>query len=283
MAEWAARIVISYLVCPADGVDLTDEAEVRRLVRLFVLPGIRALGELRHGDGSGHAARRTARVTYFQPNHGQHQRGSIMTEQMRETADIIGRDEINDLEAIISVVNTDVDEERHGVAFGLRHHLHLGLREGSAPQARQAVREGQEGPVERPDRPPVGDRGRPGAAGRRQRRRQRRPRRGSRRERDVAGTLGRQGVDPVRRGEPELDAVAVHARRAGCARVHGQDRGVGAVDRRQVLRGHPGDGRSPARRGLRQVPRRQAVGSLPDQRPPADCCSTTSSPTAAGT
>jgi len=38
-----------------------------------------------------------------------------MTEQMRETVDIIGRDDINDLEAILSVVNTDVDEERHAV------------------------------------------------------------------------------------------------------------------------------------------------------------------------
>ena len=43
VAEWAARIVVSYLVCPADGVDLTDGAQVRRLVRMFVLPGIRAL------------------------------------------------------------------------------------------------------------------------------------------------------------------------------------------------------------------------------------------------
>jgi AcrR family transcriptional regulator len=43
VAEWAARIVVSYLVCPADGVDLTDAGHVRRLVRLFVLPGIRAL------------------------------------------------------------------------------------------------------------------------------------------------------------------------------------------------------------------------------------------------
>jgi hypothetical protein len=43
VAEWAARIVVSYLVCPADGVDLTDVGHVRRLVRLFVLPGIRAL------------------------------------------------------------------------------------------------------------------------------------------------------------------------------------------------------------------------------------------------
>jgi len=43
VAEWATRIVVSYLLCPADGVDLTDAADVRRLVRLFVLPGIRAL------------------------------------------------------------------------------------------------------------------------------------------------------------------------------------------------------------------------------------------------
>ena len=38
-----------------------------------------------------------------------------MTQQMRETADIIGREDINDLEAILSVVNTDVDEALHGV------------------------------------------------------------------------------------------------------------------------------------------------------------------------
>jgi len=43
VAEWAARIVVSYLLCPADGVDLTDTGQVRRLVRTFVLPGIRAL------------------------------------------------------------------------------------------------------------------------------------------------------------------------------------------------------------------------------------------------
>jgi AcrR family transcriptional regulator len=43
VAEWAARIVVSYLSCPADGVDLTDASDVRRLVRQFVLPGIRAL------------------------------------------------------------------------------------------------------------------------------------------------------------------------------------------------------------------------------------------------
>lgn len=39
VAEWATRIVLSHLLNPADGVDLTDEARVRRLVRTFVLPG----------------------------------------------------------------------------------------------------------------------------------------------------------------------------------------------------------------------------------------------------
>ena len=41
-AEWVARIVISYVSCPADGVDLADEQSVRRLVRSFVLPGLRS-------------------------------------------------------------------------------------------------------------------------------------------------------------------------------------------------------------------------------------------------
>jgi hypothetical protein len=38
-----------------------------------------------------------------------------MTEQMRETVDIIGRDDVNDMEAILSVVNTDVHEQLHAV------------------------------------------------------------------------------------------------------------------------------------------------------------------------
>jgi AcrR family transcriptional regulator len=41
-AEWIGRIVISYVSCPADGVDLADEQSVRRLVRTFVLPGLRS-------------------------------------------------------------------------------------------------------------------------------------------------------------------------------------------------------------------------------------------------
>lgn len=42
-AEWAARIVVSYLICPDRDVDLTEEPDVARLVSTFVLPGIQAL------------------------------------------------------------------------------------------------------------------------------------------------------------------------------------------------------------------------------------------------
>lgn len=40
VAEWAARILLSYASCPSEGVNLGDEASVRRLVRTFILPGL---------------------------------------------------------------------------------------------------------------------------------------------------------------------------------------------------------------------------------------------------
>ena len=44
-AEWAARIVLSYVCTPGEShVDIADEASVRRLVRAFVLPGLLARG-----------------------------------------------------------------------------------------------------------------------------------------------------------------------------------------------------------------------------------------------
>jgi AcrR family transcriptional regulator len=42
-AEWATRIVISYLACPHEEMDLTDPVAVRHLVATFVVPGIQAL------------------------------------------------------------------------------------------------------------------------------------------------------------------------------------------------------------------------------------------------
>jgi hypothetical protein len=42
-AEWAVRIVLSYLNDPEPGTDLADPDDTRALVRTFVLPGILAL------------------------------------------------------------------------------------------------------------------------------------------------------------------------------------------------------------------------------------------------
>jgi AcrR family transcriptional regulator len=42
VAEWVTRIVISYAASPSATVDVADTESVRRLVRSFVLPGIRA-------------------------------------------------------------------------------------------------------------------------------------------------------------------------------------------------------------------------------------------------
>jgi AcrR family transcriptional regulator len=42
-AEWAARIVLTYLGSPSPDVDLTSTADVSHMVQRFVLPGIQAL------------------------------------------------------------------------------------------------------------------------------------------------------------------------------------------------------------------------------------------------
>jgi len=41
-AEWLARVVLTYVFNPADGVALSDPVAARRLVRTFVLPGLLA-------------------------------------------------------------------------------------------------------------------------------------------------------------------------------------------------------------------------------------------------
>ena len=40
LAEWVARLVLSYTLCPSDTHDLSSPDDVRRLVRTFVLPGV---------------------------------------------------------------------------------------------------------------------------------------------------------------------------------------------------------------------------------------------------
>jgi AcrR family transcriptional regulator len=39
-AEWAARVLVFFCVCPPPGVDLTDDASARTVVTTFLLPGL---------------------------------------------------------------------------------------------------------------------------------------------------------------------------------------------------------------------------------------------------
>jgi len=80
---------------------------------------------------------------------------------MANYEDLIGREDLDDIEAILSVVNNRC---RRGHPYGEGQRgsdLHVGLREGAAPGAEQAVREGQDVAVERRDRSALGARGRP--------------------------------------------------------------------------------------------------------------------------
>ena len=43
VAEWAARLVLSYSMAPTAEVDMTDQASTHRLVQTFVLPGLLSL------------------------------------------------------------------------------------------------------------------------------------------------------------------------------------------------------------------------------------------------
>ena len=73
---------------------------------------------------------------------------------------LIGRADVNDVDAILAITNTDVDEVVHAVRVERRRDLHVGLR--TVPRAAvEAVREGEDVAVER-ERPAVGHAGGPG-------------------------------------------------------------------------------------------------------------------------
>ena len=80
---------------------------------------------------------------------------------MATNEEMIGRDDLNDLEAILAITNTDVDEVIHAVKANADA-IFTWDYERSRPAARQAVREGQDVAVERRDRPRLVDRRRPG-------------------------------------------------------------------------------------------------------------------------
>ncbi len=61
MAEWATRIVLSYVIAPSTTTDLSDPVSTTRLVETFLMPGIRALnGDLADTASPVHRARRSS-------------------------------------------------------------------------------------------------------------------------------------------------------------------------------------------------------------------------------
>ena len=85
------------------------------------------------------------------------------------------------------------------------------------------------------------------------------------------GVVGQHVRRAQRRSPPALRGLAlqpVHARRAGCADLHGQDRADGARRRLEVLRGDPGHRRGAPRRGLQPLPAREGAARLPAQPAP---------------
>ena len=102
--------------------------------------------------------------------------------------------------------------------------------------------------------------------------------------RRLAGeALRREGVAQGLGRDPELAALAVHARRAGRVAVHRAHRRDRPVDRRQVLRGDAGDGRGPPRRGVRRATSTRSSAASTASTTTSSRSSTTSSPIPAGT
>ena len=82
---------------------------------------------------------------------------------MTTNNELIGRDEINDLEAILSVSNTDVDAKDHSVGAEFDS-VFTWDYERSRPALGQALREGEDVAVERHHRPRLVHARRPGSA-----------------------------------------------------------------------------------------------------------------------
>ena len=264
-AEWAVRIVVTYVADPAPDTDLSDPEDTRALVRAFVMPGILAL---RSATTTSHA---TAYV------HQRQQGSCAMTTisdderaSMKSNLDIIGRDNINDLDAVLSFVgHYDVDGY-HRVPDNCPAEFTWDYEKGAKPQldklyekAKKAQWNGQTDlawSIEVDQEKVVINNA---EANQDTMRWGQSTSRGTVLEKWGDNEWLQFGVE-----NQNWTALPVHARRAGRTAVHRQDRRDRAVDRRQVLRRHPGDGRGAPRGGILPVPRREALGPLPDERPP---------------
>ncbi len=200
---------------------------------------------------------------------------------------MIGRADVNDLEAILAVTNTDRDAVDQPRAADTATSSSPGTTtRAPSPRSRSSTRR----PRSRSGTARPTSRGRPRST----RRRSSSPTPSRTRRRASASSTStsparRSRSGPTRSGcssgiESQNWTLSqfMHGEQ-GALDLHRQDRRDRAVDRRQVLRLHPGDGRGPPRRGVRQVPRHQAVGPLPGQHPPEAAARRHRRRTAAGT
>ena len=148
-----------------------------------------------------------------------------------------------------------------GHRVAVDHHVRLRLHRRAGP-APAPLRQGHAAPVDRQRPARLEPGGRPDQ-----------PRRHARRDHaDLRHRVVGQHVrGAARRAAPPHRGLAlqpVHARRAGRADLHGQDRADGARHRLEVLRRHPGDRRGAPRRGLQPLPAREGAAGLPAQPAP---------------
>ena len=183
--------------------------------------------------------------------------------------EIIGREEVNDLEAILAITNTDVNEQIHAVKDNADAIFTWDYEKGQRPALNKLYEKAKgaqwNGETDLPWDTDV-DQEQVVIANAAQN--------GQGTNIDLAGTSLEKWGDHewLQFGIESQNwtlSQFMHGEQ-GALVVYGQDRRDGALDRRQVLRVDPGDGRGPSRRGVRQVPRRQVVGSLSDQRPLED-------------
>ncbi len=130
-AEWAARIVLAYNYEQEPSVDLTDPRRVPRS-RARLRPA-----------GHPRASRPTVRIRHHQEHnhhHHHHQGGSAMTtvdddqDQLRSNLELIGREKIHDLEAVLSIVGRYDAEGRHRVPDTCPAEFTWDYRKGAKPK-----------------------------------------------------------------------------------------------------------------------------------------------------
>ena len=205
---------------------------------------------------------------------------------MATNYDMIGREEINDLEAILSITNSDVDEVRAHRAAPRPTTLFTWDYERSRPALGEALREGQDVAVERRDRPRLVDRGRPG-----------RGRAGQPGRRIAQRRSARPSTSRARRSSPgprTSGSSSASSRRTGRSRqfMHGEQGAL--ICTAQIVETVPWiDAKYYAATQVMDEARHvevfakylddEAVGALPDQRAPEDAPRRHHLATAAGT